>query len=251
MKSNMEYLQLFAEAGSVVNTTTGTVNAASGEQETTNAMSGELKSFYDTELLENARTEMFYAQFAKRQSLPQGRGTTVEWRKWNTFSKAEQLQEGVVPDGQKFGMSSKTGTINQYGTYAAISDKLELHAYDDTILGATEEMGASAAETQETLIRDALLENTNVMYCDNIDAQGNVVSIPESCQEMEFGEAVSTLTPDMVAKAVTKLKKDKVPTIGGKYCAAGWTWTGAVWPGRGMKRRSVGFLKRSGWICPG
>ena len=219
MKSNMEYLQLFAEAGSVVNTTTGTVNAASGEQETTNAMSGELKSFYDTELLENARTEMFYAQFAKRQSLPQGRGTTVEWRKWNTFSKAEQLQEGVVPDGQKFGMSSKTGTINQYGTYAAISDKLELHAYDDTILGATEEMGASAAETQETLIRDALLENTNVMYCDNIDAQGNVVSIPESCQEMEFGEAVSTLTPDMVAKAVTKLKKDKVPTIGGKYCA--------------------------------
>ena len=219
MENIMDYLQLFAEAGSVVNTTTGTVNAATGEAETGTGMSGELKSFYDTELLENARVEMFYAQFAKRQPLPQGRGTTVEWRKWNTFDKATQLQEGVVPDGQKFGMSSKTGTINQYGTYAAISDKLELHAYDDTILGATEEMGASAAETQETLIRDALLENTNVMYCDNIDAQGNVVSTPQNCEEMAFGEAMSTLTPDMVAKAVTKLKKDKVPTIGGRYCA--------------------------------
>lgn len=215
------YLQLFADAGAVVNTTTGVVNATDGQKENTGAMSGELKTFYDTELLENARTEMLYAQFAKRQPLPQGHGTTVEWRKWNTFQKAEELQEGVIPDGQKFGMSSRTGTINQYGTYAAISDKLEMRAYDDTILGATEEMGASAAETQETLIRDALLENTNVMYCDNITVQTGEVSgaTPEEPGQMQAGEIMSVLTPDMVAKAVTKLKKDKVPTIGGKYCA--------------------------------
>ena len=214
------YLQLFAE-GTTVNTTTGSANSVTGEKEATGAMSGELKAFYDTELLENARTEMLYAQFAKRQPLPQGHGTTVEWRKWNTFRKAEELQEGVIPDGQKFGMSSKTGAINQYGTYAAISDKLEMHAYDDTILGATEEMGASAAETQETLIRDALLQNTNVMYCDNLDLStgAKVGETPENCGQMMAEEAMSTLTPDMVAKAVTKLKKDKVPTIGGKYCA--------------------------------
>lgn len=214
-------LQLFAQAGNVVNTTTGNVNANTGDATTTEAMSGELKAFYDTELLENARTEMLYAQFAKRQTLPANHGTTVEWRKWNTFQKADELVEGVIPDGQKFGMSSKTGTINQYGTYAAISDKLELRAYDDTILGATEEMGASAAETQETLIRDALLENTNVMYCDNINvATGEFVDTPTEAASMAAADGVmSVLTPDMVAKAVTKLKKDKVPTIGGKYCA--------------------------------
>jgi len=219
---NFIYLQLFADAGAVVNTTAGTVNAATGAGETTQAMSGELKTFYDTELLENARVEMFYAQFAKRQPLPQGNGTTVEWRKWNTFEKANELKEGVIPDGQKFGMSSKTGTINQYGTYAAISDKLEMHAYDDIILGATEEMGSSAAETQETLIRDALLTNTNVMYCDNINLTTGekVGATPATCEAMEATlESMSALTPDMVAKAVTKLKKDKVPTIGGKYCA--------------------------------
>ena len=138
MNNKFMYLQLFAEAGSVVNTTTGDVNAHTGDANTTGAMSGEMKSFYDTELLENARVEMFFAQFAKRQPLPSGRGTTVEWRKWNTFDKADELVEGVIPNGQKFGMSTKTGTINQYGTYAAISDKLELRAYDDVILGATE-----------------------------------------------------------------------------------------------------------------
>ena len=217
-------LQLFAEAGTLVNTTGNYVNAYDGTSQafdSVNTLAGELKVFYDTELLENARVEMFYAQFAKKQHLPANHGTTVEWRKWNTFAKAAMLQEGVIPTGQKFGMSSKTGAINQYGTYATISDKLELRAYDDVILGATEEMGASAAETQETLIRDALLVNTNVLYCDNLTlADNTVASTPTAPNAMEATATVmSLLTPDMVAKAVTKMKKDRVPTINGKYYA--------------------------------
>ena len=217
-------LQLFAEAGNLVNATGSYVNAYTGATtafDGTNSLSGELKTFYDTELLENARVEMFYAQFAKKQKLPANHGTTVEWRKWNTFAKAGMLQEGVIPTGQKFGMSSKTGSINQYGTYAAITDKLELRAYDDVILGATEEMGASAAETQETLIRDALLVNTNVLYCDNITlATGAVAGTPTSPAEMEASATVmSVLTPDSVAKAVTIMKKNRVPMINGKYYA--------------------------------
>ena len=217
-------LQLFAEAGTLVNATGSYVNAYEGTTQAfdaVNTLSGELKTFYDTELLENARVEMFYAQFAKKQALPANHGTTVEWRKWNTFAKAGQLQEGVIPTGQKFGMSSKTGSINQYGTYATVSDKLEMRAYDDVILGATEEMGASAVETQETLIRDALLVNTNVLYCDNITvATGAVVGTPTATSAMEAtAETMSVLTPDMVAKAVTKMKKDRVPTINGKYYA--------------------------------
>ena len=221
---NKFHLQLFADAGTLVNATGNYVNAYDGSTQAfdgVNTLSGELKTFYDTELLENARVELFYAQFAKKQALPANHGTTVEWRKWNTFAKAGQLQEGVIPTGQKFGMSSKTGSINQYGTYATVSDKLEMRAYDDVILGATEEMGASAAETQETLIRDALLVNTNVLYCDNITlADGSVAGTPTAPNAMEASATVmSVLTPDMVAKSVTKLKKDRVPTINGKYYA--------------------------------
>ena len=219
-----DFIQLFADAGTLVNATGGYVNASTGAVtnfDGVNTLSGELKTFYDTELLENARVELFYAQFGKKQHLPANHGTTVEWRKWNTFEKAQQLQEGVIPTGQKFGTSSKTGTINQYGTYATVSDKLELRAYDDVILGATEEMGASAAETQETLIRDALLVNTNVMYCDNITLDTGAVSgTPTAPGQMEASATVmAALTPNMVAKAVTKLKKDRVPTINGKYYA--------------------------------
>ena len=49
---------------------------------TTNAtdtavMPEEIKTFYDTELLESAKCEMVYAQLAKRQPLPAHHGKTV------------------------------------------------------------------------------------------------------------------------------------------------------------------------------
>lgn len=233
--SNMKYLfamlfvnlQLFADngAGTLVNTTQNYVNAYTGAVtnfDGTNTLSGEVKVFYDTELLENARIEMFYAQFGRKQRLPANHGLSVEWRKWNTFEKASELKEGVIPTGQKFGMSSKTGAIKQYGTFTAVSDKLEMRGYDDVILGATEEMGASAAETQETLIRDALLTNTNVLYCDNITLATGAITgaTPTAPGEMEAtAEILCKLTPDSINRAVTLMKKNRVPRINGKYYA--------------------------------
>ena len=215
------HLQIFANAGDVVNTTTGTANAYTGATSTTNALQPTLKTFYDTELLENARVEMFYAQFGKKQPLPAGRGKTVEWRKFNTFNKADKLEEGVIPSGQTISMTSITDHIDRYGTYATVSDELELHAYDDVILGATEEMGASAAHTSEWLIRQKLLTNANVFYCDNVDpAKGTVISQATGANEMAASdEEMCLLTPDSVAKIVAIFKKNRVPTINGKYVA--------------------------------
>lgn len=231
---DFNWLQLFADAGTVVNTlvnngTSNYTNAYTGDavaaNPSTNTLAPELKTFYDTELLENARTEMFYAQFGRKQRLPKNGGTTIEWRKFNTFARASELKEGVIPTGQQFGSSSLTASISQYGTYTSITDKLEMRAYDNVILAATEEMGASAAATQETLIRNALLVGTNVMYCDNVDVNGTVLSTPTTPATMGAGGGSSNsdgwalLTPTMVNKAVTKMKKDRVPRINGKYYA--------------------------------
>lgn len=217
------YLQIFADAGSVVNASIGYVNAYTGDVEGfagNNDLSAELKTFYDTELLENARIEMYYAQFAKKQPLPANNGTTVEWRKWNTFAKAGKLTEGVIPTGQKFGVTKLNGSIEQYGTYTAVTDKLELRAYDDVILGATEEMGASAAETQETLIRDTLLTGTNVLFADKVTTSTGAKETVLYQYGLVYDDTDRCiLSADMVNKARTKMIKDRVPTINGKYYA--------------------------------
>lgn len=204
-------LQLFADGGSVVNTTTGTANANTGATAATGAMSSTMKTYYDTELLENARDEAIYGQLGKHQALPRNHGKTVEWRKWNTLPEPDKLVEGVIPEGKKFGQTSLNVAIAQYGEYVSVSDQLELHAIDDTILGATEEVGAAMGSKADKLTRDAILAGCScVMVAPSGSTENSVV------WKMDKN---AKFTADLVARAATALKKAKAPTIDGKYVA--------------------------------
>ncbi len=220
---NKNFLQMFADAGSVVNGTAGYTNAYTGEKTPfagKNSMSSTMKTYYDTELLENARPELIYAQLGRTEPMPAGRGKTVEWRKWNTLPNAGALQEGVIPTGEKFGQSAMTSAIGQFGMYVTVSDELELHAVDDVILGAAEELAASAGQTQDRLVRDELMTGTNVLYAVGRDGSGAAVSQPKARWELKYEEDEKCLlTPDMVNQAATWLKKLKAPRIDGKYVA--------------------------------
>lgn len=211
--------QLFAEAGNVVNTTTGTVNAYTGNATTTTAMSATMKTFYDTELLENAREKLIFQQLGRKQTLPSRSGKNVEWRKWNTLPDAEKLQEAVIPEGKTLGMTSINVPIDQYGMYVTVSDQLELHAVDDTILGATEEIGYASGKTYDKLVRSVLMTGANTLFADVIDDEGKYVSTPATRSDLAAAEK-AYVTPDMVNKAATILKKASAPTMnGGKYVA--------------------------------
>ena len=217
MNQNLN-LQLFADAGTLVNATGSYVNAYDGQTTafpSGGGMTSTMKTFYDTELLENARPELIHTQFARRQPLPAGRGKTVEWRKWNTLADADELTEGVIPTGQKFGQSAVNQALTQYGTYVSVSDQLELHALDDVILGAAEELGASAGSTQDKLVRNVAAAGTNVQYCDKVAAGGAHTAVTSRAGL----DLTAKLTPDEVNKAVTLLKRLKAPKIDGKYVA--------------------------------
>lgn len=209
----MEFdLQRFADAGTLVNTTTGTANAYTGATTADGGMSASMKTYYDTELLENARPNLVFSQLGRKQSLPAHHGKTVEWRKFDTFDKAlTPLTEGVIPTGKKLTMTSTTVAVQQFGDYTTISDQLDMHAVDPVILGATEEMGAAAGATADTLVRNVLMTGTNVMYAPNgSTAVAARSSLTDACK----------LTPDVVHKAVTWLKKCKAPKFDGRWYVA-------------------------------
>lgn len=217
-------LQFFAEDNSMMNATIGYVNGNTGEVTAFSApydLSAEVKDFYNTMLLENWRTEQYYAQFAVRQPLPAGHAGLVEFRRFKTFKTADKLLEGVVPDPQIMGMEVIRGSIAQFGTYTTITDKLELRSLDNILLAASEEMGASAAKTQEHLIRDFLYTGGNVLYCDNLDAEGNKVGATPTSEEELQGKngVISRLTADSLHKAATILKKNHAKRINERYYA--------------------------------
>lgn len=171
-------------------------------------MSPTMKAFYDTALLENSREASVFNQFGKRQAITHG--TSVEWRRFDTFAPATTpLEEGVTPTGSTLGMSSITAQLSQHGDFVPVSDVLEYAAVDDVIFGATEEMGNAGGETDDILTRNAILTGTSVAYCPLADG-----TVPTSRAELD---GTARLTPALVNKAATFLKKMKAPKINGYY----------------------------------
>jgi len=219
-------LQLFADAGTLVNATGRYQNAYDASDYTAfvtgvTDLSPTMKTFYETGMLKNARAKLVYAQLGKKQPLPTKHGRVVEWRKPNTLPDCAQLTEAVIPAGQKFGMVALTVELAQYGQYVAISDLLELHAVDNILVDATEELGASGGKTNDKLVRNVLAAGTNILFADAY--QGTTYkSTPASKSDLITAIYTNSyacdLTPDMINKAVTNLKNTDTPTFdGGKY----------------------------------
>ena len=203
----------YGNGGVLVNASQNYVNSYTGETQAfdaVNTMTPQMKTYYNTEALENARAQLRYAMFGKRQPLPANHGTTVEWRKRNTFGDVGMLTEGVIPVGKKFGYSAITADVYEYGDYAALTQRLKTHAVDNVMLDMTEELSAAGANTMDKLVRDTLMEGTAVIYAPNAETGDEVTSrydLNEKC----------VLTPDLVAKARTELVKKNAPTIDGDY----------------------------------
>lgn len=190
-------LQLFADP----NTQTTTKNSQG------NDLSATMKTFYKTSLLENARNEHYFSQFGMKQPLPKNEGKKVEWRKFDTFGKAmTPLTEGVTPDGRNINMTKIEKEISQYGDYATISDRLELEAVDPVIVATTEEFGAQAGDTIDTVTRNEVITGTNVIYAGSNTSRSAL-------------DSSDVLTPTLVDQAFTFLKKMKAPKIGNCYVA--------------------------------
>ena len=234
-------LQLFAHtyggnsyssgATGVGNTNVTNQQVSDGNGGYVNVLTHGMKTYYDNELLENAKSQHYFAQFGKKTPLPKGRGKTVEWRKWDTIpAETATLQEGVTPDGRKLGQTNITATTHQYGDYAEISDVLELTYVDDVILGATEEFAAAGAETMDKVIRDAintdLTSGQNVVYAPT--SSGTQATARKTVSTTNEGvttvttqgiDATNLITPTLINKVVTMLKKNKAPKINGDYIA--------------------------------
>ena len=219
-------LQLFAEAGTVVNAMGGYNNAYTGDHTDFTPGGDDLsslnKTFYDTALLDNAREKLIFTQLGKRQPLPANRGMSIEFRRWRTLGRVGQLTEGVIPTGKKLAQSAITATLAQYGDYVTISDLMDEHAIDDATLGATEELGAAAGLTNDLLTRNVLLGGTQIIFADAYNGS-SYVSTPatEAALQTALASYTCNLTPRVINKAVTAMKKSaKGIAYSGNYYVA-------------------------------
>ena len=208
-------LQLFATgAGNNVHTTAGMANANTGDVTGYNGtgLSAEMKTYYSDTLIDMAEPKLVHDQFGQKQSIPKGKGKTIEFRKYDPLPKAlTPLTEGVTPDGQKLNVGTVTAEVKQYGGYIELSDILQLAAIDNNLVQATKLLGGQAGRTLDTIVREVLSGGTNVQY-----AEGKV----DSRNALKGGNDDGNndyLTVNAIRMAVRTLKNQNAETIDGSF----------------------------------
>ncbi len=183
------------------------------EVQTTEALSAEMKTFYDMTLLDEAGANLIHDQFGQKRPIPANGGKVISFRKFAPLAKAiTPLTEGVTPDGKQLSVSTVTGTVSQYGDYITQSDMLELTALDNTILESAKLLGRQAGATLDTVVRNVMHSGTNVIYADRIS--GGTATEITSRAALDENCAV---TVELIQRAVAKLRAQNTPTINGKY----------------------------------
>lgn len=173
----------------------------------TASLSPEMKTFYDKDLLRNAKPVLVHNQFGQKRNIPKNGGKTIEFRKFSPLPKAlTALTEGVTPDGKQLTVTNLTAAVSQYGDYVALTDVLQLTTFDPVLVETNKLLGAQAGETLDSLTANILNAGTNVQY-----ANGKL-----SRTTLADGDV---LTVEEIKKAVRTLKNNKAKKINGSYVA--------------------------------
>ena len=204
MKFLRNFIQLFAVQTTLLNSTG-------------NDLSPEMKTYYDKNLLREAKANLVHRQFGQKRPLPKGTGKTIEFRKFTPLGKAlTPLTEGVTPSGNQLDVTALTATVSQYGDFIMLSDLLELTALDPIIVETTGLLGDQAGRTDDTLVRNVLVQGTNVMYAPTWSGSPLAENAVTSRGALDD---TAVLTVDLVKQVAAKMRAQNVPTINGSYVA--------------------------------
>ncbi len=181
--------------------------------QTTGLLTNEMKTFYESTLIDVAEPKLVHDRFADKYPIPKNNGKSIEFRKYSPLAKATTpLTEGVTPNGNSLTVSTVTATVDQYGDYIRLSDMLELSAIDNNVVQSTKLLGGQAGRTLDTVTREVINAGTNVIYAPKSD--GTEV---KSRSELT---ADCALTVDVVFKAAAALESMNAEGVDGESYVA-------------------------------
>ena len=167
-----------------------------------------VQTYYDKQLLANAKPNLVHNQFGQKRPIQKGNGKKIQFRRFSKLPKATAaLTEGVTPNGNSMSITELDATVNQYGAYITTSDLLELSAIDPVVAENNKILAMNAAETLDYLTALTLAGGTNVLYAGG-GTERKLLKAP-----------TNTLKVSDVKRAAAILKNNNASKIDGAYVA--------------------------------
>lgn len=124
-----------------------------------------INSFYIRDFLDRARENLIHDMFGQVKQIPQHNSDTVYWRRYERLAKNyTPLDEGVTPAGKQLSQTSIYATLEDYGDYVIITDKLIRETEDAIWSEGSDVLVEQCEDSLDCVTREALVLGTNVVY---------------------------------------------------------------------------------------
>lgn len=143
----------------------------------TNQVGGATRTHYSRVLIATLFHWLAIVPFGLVRDIPMKEGQTTDWRAFGRLSAATTaLTEGTPPAGSNLTVTSVTATVDQYGDFIEITDRLLDTGPDPYAIEILELQAQQAALTFDTLTQTAVFAGTNVTYAGNAAARNQIDS---------------------------------------------------------------------------
>lgn len=118
-----------------------------------------------TEMLSHAMPIEVLTRFALNKPVPKNKADNAKFRRPIPFAPATTpLVEGITPAGHAMQYEDVPVTLNQYGDFVTITDKVQDMSEDPVLKDASMLSGEQAAETMENILWGVLRGGTSLAY---------------------------------------------------------------------------------------
>lgn len=182
------------------------LNSGNNGATQTATLADTFKTIYERQLLKNARANLLHNKFGRKRKLKNG--SSMEIRKATPLAVATTaLTEGTIPSEGTFTISTTSVAVKTYGYYLKGTDLVDVVAFDPLLSMISEELGAQAGESIDTVTRDVLVAGTTVQYAGGVAASRVTVT------------SADILTTEELIKAKATLATARAPKRGNGYDA--------------------------------
>lgn len=161
---------------------------------TTKTQVANINSYYDRLLLIRAQAFLVHTKWAQTRNIPMNNSNVIKFRRYSNLSAATTaLTEGVTPTGSQLSVTDISATVQQYGDYILLTDKLTMETEDPIRAESVDILGYQASLTLDNLCRDVLVAGTNVTYAGSGHTLRSQVAATEVITTATITTAVETL----------------------------------------------------------
>jgi len=161
---------------------------------TTKTQIGNINSFYSRDLLIRVQPFLVHNKFGIVKDIPKNNSDIIKFRRYANLSAATTpLVEGVTPAGSQLSKTDISATLNWYGDFVTLTDKLTMETEDPVRMETNEILADQAGDTLDELGRDIINAGTSVIYSGSGNTQTSEVAAADVIIAGDIDTAEETL----------------------------------------------------------